>query len=50
MENTIDKINAQNGAQTVHFAIQDAHNKWTAKKEFRSPNYLSDVNELLEVK
>lgn len=47
---TIDKINAQNGAQTVHFAIQDAHNKWTAKKEFRSPNYLSDVNELLEVK
>lgn len=46
---TIDKINAVNGSNTIRFAIQDTQSKWKAKKEFRSPNYLSDVNGLMEV-
>lgn len=45
----IDKINAASGAQKVRFAVQEQKN-WTVKKEFRSPNYLSNLNELMEVK
>lgn len=46
----IDKINAESGSGTVKFAIQEAKgNQWASRHEHASRNYLSDVNELLEV-
>lgn len=47
---TIDKINGQNGFDTIQFAIQDRKSShWTSRKDFCSRNYLSDINELMEV-
>lgn len=47
----IDKINAGSGAGTIQFAIQNQkESKWTSRRDFVSKNYLSDINDLLEVK
>lgn len=47
----IDKINASSGAGTVQFAIQSQKEiKWSSRRDFVSKNYLSDINDLLEVK
>lgn len=47
----IDKINASSGAGTVQFAIQNQkESKWSSRRDFVSKNYLSDINDLLEVK
>lgn len=48
---TIDKINATNGYDTIQFAIQDRKQRqWASRRDFCSRNYLSDINELMEVK
>lgn len=48
---TIDRINAVNGGGTVQFAIADREKShWATRREHRSRNYLSDINELMEVK
>ncbi|MDD4395522.1 MAG: Y-family DNA polymerase [Bacteroidales bacterium] len=48
---TIDKINNKNGHDAIQFAIQNQKkSQWTSRREFYSRNYLSDINELLEVR
>ena len=48
---TIDKINSADGGGTIQFAIQsNKESRWTSRREFVSKNYLSDVNDLLEVR
>lgn len=46
----IDHINANEGGGTVLFAAQGTDGRWQSRKEHRSPNYLNDINGLLEVK
>ncbi len=47
----IDKINSADGGGTVQFAIQsNKESRWSSRREFVSKNYLSDVNDLLEVR
>ena len=46
----IDQINLRDGNNTVQYAIQhSAQSRWKSKTDFVSPNYLSDINGLLEV-
>ena len=47
---TIDKINQGDGGR-VKFAIQGQNDaKWRSRKEFCSPNYLGNIDELMKVK
>lgn len=46
----IDKINHKNGLDKVKYAVQDGKDKkWIARKEHISKNYLTDINDLMEV-
>ncbi|MDY5077290.1 MAG: DUF4113 domain-containing protein, partial [Bacteroidaceae bacterium] len=39
------------GAKTLHLAVEDCgHQPWHVKCEHRSPNYLTDINEILTIR
>lgn len=47
----IDQLNQRYGAHTVQLAAEgNRRDVWTTKCEQRSPNYLTDINELLTVR
>ena len=47
---TIDSLNRRYGTHTVQLAaLGNRSDTWTTKCEQRSPNYLTDLNELLTV-
>lgn len=51
LNNIVDAINDKFGANTVLNAAQTrSSEEWLPRKEFKSPNYLTDVRELLAVK
>lgn len=51
LHHIIDEINVKNGNNMVQYAIQQSQQKqWKSKSEFVSRNYLSDINELMEVR
>ena len=48
---TINSINHRYGTRTVKLAVEDsATEAWKVKSEHRTPNYLTDINELLTVR
>ena len=48
---TIDHINQTYGPQTVRLAVEGSgHRPWHVKCERRSPNYLTDIREILTVR
>ncbi len=48
---TMDDINHRYGLKTLHLAIEGGNGQtWKSKCERRSPNYLTDIRELLVVK
>lgn len=47
---TIDDMNRRFGLKTVRLAVEDGEaDHWKSKSEHRSPNYLTDINEILTV-
>lgn len=45
--NAIDSINLRYGPMTVHLGIADDRlQQWRAKGEYRSPDYLTDINQI----
>ena len=47
----LDGINQRYGAKTLHLAVEDCgHQPWHVKCEHRSPNYLTDINEILTIR
>lgn len=51
LNHVMDRINLKNGLNTIIYAIQEPTEKqWISKKEFISPNYLANIQELLNVK
>jgi len=47
----IDDINRRFGLKTVRLAVEDGEaDHWKTKSEHRSPNYLTDIREILTVK
>ena len=47
----IDKINQRYGTKTILLGVEGVENqKWTAKCEQRTPNYLTDINEIMTIK
>ena len=47
----LDDINQRYGAKTLHLAVEDSgHQPWHVKCEHRSPNYLTDINEILTIR
>ena len=47
----IDNINHQHGTKSVHLAVEGPEKQpWHVKSEHRSPNYLTDINEVLSIK
>lgn len=47
----IDELNHRFGLKRVHLAIEgEVRQRWHSKSEFRSGNYLSDLNEILTIK
>lgn len=47
----IDNINQRYGAKTILLGIEGiGKQKWTAKCEQRTPNYLTDINEIMTIK
>ena len=47
----LDDINQRYGAKTLHLAVEDCgHQPWHVKWEHRSPNYLTDINEILTIR
>ncbi len=48
---TIDTLNHRFGLKTVHLlAEEDTENSWRTMSEYRTPNYLADIDNLLVVK
>lgn len=48
---TIDTLNQRYGPKTISTPIESCNTQhWQVKSEFRTPNYLTDINELLTVK
>ncbi len=48
---TIDRLNHRFGLRSVHLAVEGNHDSpWKVKCESRTPNYLTDLRELLTVK
>ncbi len=48
---TIDNMNQKFGLKTVRLAVEDGEaDHWKSKSEYRSPNYLTDINDILTVK
>lgn len=46
----LDRVNRKYGRGAVHTASQGIRNTWVMRRELKSPNYLGDWNELLQVK
>ena len=47
----LDDINQRYGAKTLHLAVEDCgHQPWHVKCEHRSPNDLTDINEILTIR
>lgn len=50
LSGTIDDMNRRFGLKTVRLAVEDGESEhWKSKSEHRSPNYLTDINEILTV-
>ena len=48
---SIDNLNHRFGLKKIHLAVEgEKRQAWHSKSEFRSGNYLSDINELLTIK
>lgn len=48
---TIDALNLRYGPKTVNLVVEDSWKRdWHVKSEFRSPDYLTNINEILTVK
>lgn len=48
---SIDELNHRFGLKKIHLAVEGEERlKWHSKSEFRSSNYLSDINEILTIK
>lgn len=51
LSGTIDTMNQKFGLKTVRLAVEDGEaDHWKSKSEHRSPDYLTDINEILTVK
>ena len=47
----MDDINHRYGVKTLHLAVEGTeHQQWHVKCEHRSPNYLTNINEILTIK
>ena len=47
---TIDHLNQSYGLKTVHLAVEGSEAQaWHVKSEFKSGNYLSDIDEILTI-
>ena len=47
----IDKINQRYGTKNILLGVEGVENqKWTTKCEQRTPNYLTDINEIMTIK
>lgn len=47
----IDALNLRYGPKTVNLVVEDSRKRdWHVKSEFRSPDYLTNINEILTVK
>lgn len=47
----IDALNCRYGPKTVSLVVEDSQKRdWHVKREFRSPDYLTNINEILTVK
>ena len=47
----IDKMNQQYGCKTIKLAVEGPEEQpWKVKSEYRSPNYLTNINEILTIK
>lgn len=44
--NTMDEVNKKYGRGTLKLASEGINNSWTMKRDFKSPNYIGDWNEL----
>lgn len=50
LSGTIDDMNRRFGLKTVRLAVEDGESDhWKSKSEHRSPNYLTNINEILTV-
>lgn len=50
LSGTIDNMNRKFGLKTVRLAVEDGEtDHWKSKSEHRSPNYLTDIDEILTV-
>lgn len=48
---TIDSLNHRYGPKTIGLLVEESRERnWHVKSEFRSPNYLTDINEILTIK
>lgn len=48
---TMDRLNRKYGLKTVHLSAEDSpDSSWKVKSEFRSGNYMTDINDLLTVR
>lgn len=48
---TIDKLNQRYGVRTVHLSVEGPEKQpWKVKSDFRTPNCLTDIRDLLTVK
>lgn len=43
---TMDQVNQKYGRGTIKLASEGIHNSWTMNRDFKSPNYIGDWNEL----
>lgn len=50
LSETIDSVNHKYGLKTVRLAVEGEKNeKWKVKSEHRTPNYLTDIEELMTI-
>ena len=51
LSGSIDDINRRFGLKTIRLAVEDGESDhWKSKSEHRSPNYLTDIDEILTIK
>lgn len=52
LNKAVDVINAINGRDTIKYAAQESASgaEWSSRKDFKSRNYLTNINELIEVR
>ena len=50
LSGTIDNMNRKFGLKSVRLAVEDGEaDHWKSKSEHRSPNYLTDIDEILTI-